>query len=38
MTILWSTLVIGGIGLVFGIVLSLANKYLTVEEIQELRL
>ena len=32
MTILWFILVIGGIGLVFGIVLSLANKYLTVEE------
>jgi|SRR5690554_4314151 len=31
MTILWSSLVIGAIGLIFGIILTLANQYLQVE-------
>lgn len=32
MTILWAALTIGIIGLVFGVILSLANMYLSVEE------
>ncbi len=32
MEILYATIIIGGIGLLFGIVLSLANKYLQVKE------
>lgn len=32
MTILYATLIIGGIGVIFGIILSLASTYLEVEE------
>ncbi|MGI6360628.1 MAG: (Fe-S)-binding protein [Acholeplasmatales bacterium] len=32
MTILYATLIIGGIGLLFGVVLALASKYLEVKE------
>ena len=32
MTILWSTLIIGAIGLIFGVILALASQYLQVEE------
>lgn len=32
MTILWSTLIIGAIGLIFGVILALASQYLQAEE------